>query len=1199
MLPTKRSGSKTEGLFSISLMCFFIALGMVVFRVPETASIATETTANGLIQIAPDSSIRRELAAGAKEVFEISIDQGKLLRFSIDKGDLALSTALYGPTGTKLLEHVSQNFEVVEISFPTQVAGTYRIELQSQERAETPGQYELKVQSLPAITPLDRKDSEARQALARAEVLRANWTEASLRKAIEEYGKAALIWTSASDSANASHATLKSGDLYFHFSEYAEALRRYQNAVALAGETGDWLAQARALSRMGRLQSYIGKNDLAQKQLTEALDLFKDHEANRNLVATNAYGEALGNLAEISYAKGDFVKSSKQLETALKVFQNDRKGEAKVHLFMGYIAGSIGEPEKAVTEIFQARDLYRAINDKTGEALALTALGLSHSLKRDENRAIEMHRDAIEIFRATGDRHSEAIALNALGQAYENLNGYSIAISNYENALRLFEDIGALDGVSVSTFKLARIHHLSGHPDQALAYYQRCLRLSRAAGKVRTEANALNEIAKVYASHGRRELALKQYQRMQKFYETIGDHRGQATALNAHGDFLFQLGQKQRALEAYRRALPLSQKAGDKGILLSTLYNLARANLDVDSPKVALRFIQESLETIEDLRGNVRSPELRTSYFSGVRKHYELGIEILMQLERLRPGEGFAAEALSVSERGRVRLLLDLVTESRVNIREGAAKELLERERRLRGLFRSQAQYRMALSVSGKNSSEIAEVESQMAQLRAEYQEVQALLRQQNPRLLSLEQPAPLGLEQIQKELRDSDTMLLEYALGEERSYLWAVTCDSLHSYELPARQVLEDAAREFYKSITVRQRNDGQIHNEYQANVEAADNTYFEKASNLSRMLLGPLAEHLGARRLVVVTEGALQYIPFDALPVPVAGPIGTSKTLLLEANEVVVLPSVSTLIAIRGARNDTSLPGKLIAVIADPVFSRSDDRVQSEALSPAIAMAVADQDPDQSGRQTLESLRRDGGLARLAHASEEADAISAVAPLGTTLVAKGFDASRETATSSRVGQYQIVHFATHGFLDSQHPELSGIVLSMMDRNGVRKNGLMSLHDIYSLDLSAELTVLSACQTALGKDIKGEGFVGLTHSFMSAGSKSVVASLWKVDDRATAALMADFYESMLQKGMPPAAALRSAKLKMMRDKRWSAPYYWAGFVLQGEYTNRIAVDSNPWLRRGLVLLAFLVLISSGLIVLQRRRRRSFAAQRN
>jgi CHAT domain-containing protein len=750
--------------------------------------------------------------------------------------------------------------------------------------------------------------------------------------------------------------------------------------------------------------------------------------------------------------------------------------------------------------------------------------------------------------------------------------------------LRLFEDIRAVDGASVSMFKIAVTYHLRKDFDQALAYYERCLKLSRAAGKARTEVNALNEIAKIYAVQGRHDLAAKQYQVVERFYQRIGDQRGQAEALNAYGDFLLRQKQNQRALDAYSRALPLSEKIGDKGILITTLYNLARANFGLGAPQVALPYIKRSLNIIEDLRANVASPEFRISYFFGVRQHYELCIQILMRLDRLHPGQGFATEACLVSEKSRARLLVDLVRESRASIREGAAKDLLDREHELNGLIRIQARYRLELSSSSRDSTELTEVENQLAQLKAEYQEVEAQLRQRNPHWSSLEQFAPLSLEQIQKELRDSDTMVLEYSLGDEHSYLWAITSNSIQTYELPGRKLIEEPAHELLTLITVRQGIEGQSASDYQAKIEASDNLYLEKAGSLSQMLLGPLADKLGNKRLIVVAEGALQYVPFAALPAP--GSDAKSRTLLLETNEIVVEPSFSALIAIRNSiAQHASSRTKLVAVIADPVLSRNDDRVQSQPLAPSTALAAADP-------QTPEILTRSGELTRLAHAAEEADAISAVAPWGSTMVAKGFDASRETAMSPNIGQYQIVHFATHGFLDSEHPELSGVVLTMVDRNGVTTNGLMPLHDIYSLDLSAELTVLSACQTALGKDIKGEGLVGLTHAFMSAGSKSVVASLWKVDDRATAVLMADFYQSMLQQGMSPAASLTAAKLKMMRDKRWSAPYYWAGFVLQGEYTNRIGVDQHPWLNMRLIVLSLLILVVAGVLIIHNRKRR-------
>lgn len=1036
----------------------------------------------------------------------------------------------------------------------------------------------------PAAAERLPKDSEARQAVARADRLCGEWTQNSFRQAIPQYDRAVLIWSSISDFASASDATRKSAEVFFRLSEFSESLKRYQHAVVLAEKAGNWLAKARALSQGAIVQSYLGHNDIAEKQLTQSMDLFKDHEADRDSFATNAYGEALSNLAEVSYAKGDFLNSSKRFEDALKFLANDRKGEAKARLFRGYIAGGIGDLEKAFKEISLARDLYTEIDNKAGQGLALIALGIWNT-SQDNEKGIEFHRQALKIFQSMGDRYSEAIALNGIGQGYEFLGDQVLALNSYEHALRIFEDLAAADGISTSSFKIARMHDRAERFEQALTYYDRCLEVSRAAGKIRTEGFALNEIATIYVKQGRHERADAQYRNVLGFFESIGDLRGQATALNSYGDYLLQLGKNQKALGLYSRALPLSEKIGDEDIRSATLYNLARTDLKLGAVDAALSFIQQSLELIEDLRSSVRSPEFRASYFSGVQKHYELCREILTQLDKLRPGEGFAPQALLVSERNRSRLLLDLVNESRANIREGAAKDLLDKERSLRGLIRLQAQYRMDRLLGGKNSAEISEIENDLSRLKAGYQEVEAQLRQSNPRLESLERSAAVTLEQIQNELRDSDTMLLEYSLGDERGYLWAVTSNSFQTYELPGRKTIEDTARECYKAITARQ---GTIDD--RNNLDAADSRDRELRSKLGNMLVGPLAGQLGNRRLLVVTEGALQYVPFDALLAP---NVSTGSEIpLLATNEVVVLPSISTLIAIRSARHHSTSTSKLLAVLADPVFSASDDRIHSGPSEPAVAKAATGETDAQTSPHTPAVLVRDGALVRLAHASEEADAISSIAPWGTTMVAKGFDASRETAMSSDVGQYQIVHFATHGFLNSEHPELSGLVLTTTDRNGVKTNGFMPLHDIYSLELSAELTVLSACQTALGKEIKGEGLVGLAHGFMAAGSKSVVASLWKVDDRATAILMADFYELMLQKGMPPAAALRAAKLNMMRDKQWNAPYYWAGFELQGEYANKIVVNRYSWLGPRSILLCLLILMVAGLIVFQRRKQR-------
>ena len=223
-----------------------------------------------------------------------------------------------------------------------------------------------------------------------------------------------------------------------------------------------------------------------------------------------------------------------------------------------------------------------------------------------------------------------------------------------------------------------------------------------------------------------------------------------------------------------------------------------------------------------------------------------------------------------------------------------------------------------------------------------------------------------------------------------------------------------------------------------------------------------------------------------------------------------------------------------------------------------------------------------------------EEADAIMSVAPWRSGLKAVGFDASRATITGTDLGQYRVVHFATHGFVDYEHPELSGLVLSLVDQQGRSQEGFLRMHDIYNLKLPVDLVVLSACNTALGKDVKGEGLIGLTRGFMYAGAGGVAASLWKVDDEATAELMKHFYEGMFKRGLTPAAALREAQIAMWSQKRWHSPYYWAAFVLQGQYNQKEMLNPRLHAWQIAALAALISTLPAIVFLFLRRRRRRF-----
>jgi len=521
---------------------------------------------------------------------------------------------------------------------------------------------------------------------------------------------------------------------------------------------------------------------------------------------------------------------------------------------------------------------------------------------------------------------------------------------------------------------------------------------------------------------------------------------------------------------------------------------------------------------------------------------------VLMRLHAERPGEGFDAAALCTAERGRARSLLESLGESRAEIRRGVDVVLLERERKLERLIAAKAEQQVHL-LSGKHTqAEAVAAEKELDALTTDFEHVQNKIRESSPQYAALTHPMPLDLKQIQSEVLDGDTVLLEYALGAERSFVWVVTPSSLDVYELPPHVEIESASRHVYGLLTARNQRLPKDTAEARASrVRNADEELLSAAARAGKMLLAPVASKIENKRLLIVGEGILEYLPFAALPEPGTGERKGSP--LIVNHEIVFAPSASVMAVLRRETAGRKPAEEAMAILADPVFSVDDVRIAQPKESP-LPSAVANANEDHRSRAGA------GGkeFLRIRFSRNEADEIERLAPAGATFKALDFDASRDTVLSPDFGRFRIVHFATHSLLNNEHPELSGVVLSLFDRSGHPQNGFLRLYDIYNLRLGADLVVLSACQTAAGQEIKGEGLIGLTRGFLYAGASRVVASLWEVDDRATAELMKRFYAGMLTRRERPAAALRAAQAAFWKTKGWDAPYYWAAFTLQGEW---------------------------------------------
>lgn len=485
--------------------------------------------------------------------------------------------------------------------------------------------------------------------------------------------------------------------------------------------------------------------------------------------------------------------------------------------------------------------------------------------------------------------------------------------------------------------------------------------------------------------------------------------------------------------------------------------------------------------------------------------------------------------------------MLETLTEANADIRKGVEPKLLEAERRTQQQLDALEKRRVEL-VNNSNPAQAANIKNQLASLQTaepallgQYRDIQTKIRATSPEYAALTQPQALTLAQIQQQVLDNDTVLLEYSLGKERRYLWAVTKTSITSYQLPKQADIEAAAKTFRNTLTApSQRNNP-------SRVAAASQA-------LSKIILAPAASKLGKKRLVIVSDGALQYIPFAALSLPSKA---KSAIPLVFEHEIVTLPSASTIIVLRRDIINRKPAPKALAILADPVFSRNDERVKQ--IAPNTPKAIANTPLDL---QFLAKSIAEAGIEsdRLPQTRTEAEQILKLVPANQSSHLFDFAANRNAATNPDLSQYRIVHFATHGILNSKNPELSGVILSLVDDKGMAQNGFLRLHDIYNLNLPAELVVLSACRTGLGAGAKGEGLVGLTRGFMYAGSPRVVVSLWYVSARATAELITRFYKGILKNNLKPAAALRKAQVEMSQSPQWKSPYNWAGFVLQGEW---------------------------------------------
>jgi tetratricopeptide (TPR) repeat protein len=1036
---------------------------------------------------------RDESAAAAQaRTYTLTLDPGKAAELSLRQQDPVGVELRWNTTGAApvILATEAGRDSTLRATLIAETRTTWQITI-APVRPDRAFHYSVAITPQHAIAQSDRDRAAAVAALANAQALRGKGDKALAADARALYKTSIDAWKSAGD-------TCGMRDTY----------------VALAGlehEAVDAAAQKAA----------------AQAALDQPCE---------GHVAERALAERL--LGSASINQGDFAAGTRQTELAVASFKETgdvyQQGIALRNLGLAYAES--GEVEKALSITHSALDAAQAAGDEKLLALVHNDLAFMYNARGEFALAVDGYRQTLDTLRANPYPMAEAVAWINLGIAYGQLGDGDEALAAFakgENVATTIDCWSCLAEIAVD-----RGDDLldGGDPAAAETAYKRALEIAETHELVRQRAEALRGL-------GRCAMAASDWTRARTLLEKAREelHRthgvvNESVVASMLGDLENRLGHLVEARADYDQALKLAQQADNQAwqaVAYASRARVAQQSGDLDG---ARRDIEQAIALIESERTRISAPDLRTSYFGTKRSYYALYVDILMQLDRAQPDHGFAASALIVAERARARQLQDQLAERAINIDQDVDPKLIAAERDAEDGLHALAYQLTQLGDDDPKgrSALLIRIDDASRALDA----ARGRIRATNPRYADLKHPAVLTLAEIQHDLLDENASVIEYWLGDERSYLWVVSRESLRAFTLPSRATIDTNVTALREKLLAPATAGTAMSIEQRVAAESAGiGEVSTGATALAARILPGEARGLLHGSVVVVADGELQALPFAIFDDARAGS---------SQNAYVYLPSIGTLRGLRALARSSASP-KRVAIIADPVFRADDARLRGR---------VAKSEPESTDTLLLRAASDVGiaNLPRLPHTRDEAEAIASLADRSASWIALDFAANRQATLGASWKDYGIAHFATHALLNARHPELSGIVLSLYSADGRAEDGFLRVSDIYNLHMPADLVVLSVCESAVGKSVGAEGAANLARAFFYAGARRVVASLWPVDDRASVAFMRAFYSALLERGLRPQDALGAAQREMQANPRWKAPYYWSGYVLQGDW---------------------------------------------
>jgi tetratricopeptide (TPR) repeat protein len=910
---------------------------------------------------------------------------------------------------------------------------------------------------------------------------------------------------------------------YEHYVE-AEALRfaNYRETKVIA-RSAEITAQTRGAYDLAEAQ-YAAATDgcgrrralIGRARMEVALENYAQGKATAEAALTAAciddpaeQAQALKTSGMAAAYLGDFNGSAEAAERALAIYR--KTGDVR---YQGIVLGNLSEVymQLGATEraLSAARGALQAADDTSdGQGIVFSRKSIAdiHLARGELASALQEYRSTLTSLAATPYPMIEAETWDDLGIVYHRLGDYQESLRAYAMALSVWKKMARRGGEADTLINEAQTYLELRQSAAAEDAFATALEISRTDGLKSEETNALRGIGETHLAEGRLADARRDFLQSLALARATGEVGAQSYALRAIAEVNF----RERAYAAARRndeaALRLERAAADRDGEAATLAQLARVHAETGDLAGAKALLDQGIAIIEMQRGRIDDPSLRTSYFAAMRAYPDAQIDILMRLEAAHPDGRSALSALAASERARARTLQDMFAEKSLSVSGSLPPALADSLHAAEEKLRTAAFQLDRATASGTGNR--ASLSTAFDLASHELDEIRGRVRSANPRYADLVQPIVPKIDIMQQSLLDDDEAVLEYWLGSRASYVWILTRHSLRAFRLAPQTTIEQLGRKLSVLLSTSPEKLQTQGFEALAHADAgAVAGVHEAAARLATEIIGPQVFKGLPRRIAVIADGVLHSVPFGILPAEDGHPLGS-------AHEITYLPSITTL---KWLRHSGSLhePNASLAVFAAPIM--------------------------------------DDSMTPLPYSISEAEQVAAFLPKDRVWLAVGAEASRANTLAADWGRFTIVHFATHAIVDVNRPEISGIVLSSRGPDGHREDAMLRVNDIYNLDMPVDLVVLSGCETAAGRGIGSEGVISLSRAFFYAGAERVLASLWPVDDRAAAALMPEFYRALLVDHQSAAAALRIAQQHLARDSRWAAPYYWAGFVLQGDW---------------------------------------------